>query len=331
MKKIGFTLIYLLMCANISAQFLGQEVKVEKISTALDSFKITAYRYHDLTEGVIEDSISVYMNTTVNAPMFKRNLIKKSQTFLYDSIYYVVYEREIQTFLFAEPTEVDGKIFFDERIDDKSFMNCARGEIRLSRVARWYFFPGNGFLGYDTPVFNHPQFSFYLSNGKIKHDASVTLHHIPFDYDLTNLSTLHTYPPEISIDSITGVLSVDTTLTGKYLVQIMAKNGFRAIKRTMVIDVDKLKYQLTTNTVSRQKPTLNMVLFPNPTQNQLILSTENPLDEIRIYNQLGQLMQQESSISTNQVSIDVSGFSSGIYVVQVRRGSVWQSERFVKE
>ena len=95
--------------------------------------------------------------------------------------------------------------------------------------------------------------------------------------------------------------------------------------------VDTCGAILISNTTSLKKEVIEISIYPNPTQNQLTLSTAKPLDEIRIYNQLGQLIKQESRISSNQVSIDVSGFSSGIYVVQVRQGAVWQSERFVKE
>jgi len=95
--------------------------------------------------------------------------------------------------------------------------------------------------------------------------------------------------------------------------------------------VDTCGAILINNTNTLKKETIDISIFPNPTQNTLNLTTKKSLDVIRIYNQLGQLMWQESSISSNQVSIDVSGFSSGIYVVQVRQGEIWQSERFVKE
>lgn len=150
--------------------------------------------------------------------------------------------------------------------------------------------------------------------------------------------TLIPLPSGFHFDSTNAILSWDTTMTGKYLINIgVIRNisgqiDISATYRTVIIDTDMdntLYVPVSTNAIEQAK--FGIKLHPNPTQNQLTISTEKPLDEIRIYNQLGQLMWQENSISSNQFSVDVSGFSSGIYVVQVRQGAVWQSERFVKE
>jgi len=132
-----------------------------------------------------------------------------------------------------------------------------------------------------------------------------------------------------------GRLSWDINKTGKYFVPINATQymNVSVISQSAAILILDLENRDSLNvfSINRYQPKINLSIFPNPTQNTLNLTTKKSLDEIRIYNQSGQLMWQENSISTNQVSIDVSGFSSGIYVVQVRQGEVWQSERFVKE
>lgn len=60
----------------------------------------------------------------------------------------------------------------------------------------------------------------------------------------------------------------------------------------------------------------NITVFPNPASTQLSISTKNeiPINEITIYNQLGQKVLHSSQISS---SIDVSKLSQGMYIIEV--------------
>lgn len=55
----------------------------------------------------------------------------------------------------------------------------------------------------------------------------------------------------------------------------------------------------------------NFKLYPNPTSSIVTISSEDEIQEIAVYNQLGQIV-----LKTNSKSIDLSSYNSGIYLVQ---------------
>jgi hypothetical protein len=71
-------------------------------------------------------------------------------------------------------------------------------------------------------------------------------------------------------------------------------------------------------------------MYPNPAKDFLILSSTSIIDNIQIYNTLGQLVSKQSSTS-NEVSLNVSNLSKGIYVVVAQVGTSQIREQFIKE
>jgi subtilisin family serine protease len=75
-------------------------------------------------------------------------------------------------------------------------------------------------------------------------------------------------------------------------------------------------------------------LFPNPTENTLILKLSNqPIQEIVVFDLQGRVIFQEHTISTSQTTqIDVSDFRNGIYIVQVMSAQgIVSSSKFIKK
>lgn len=66
-------------------------------------------------------------------------------------------------------------------------------------------------------------------------------------------------------------------------------------------------------------------IYPNPAQNQVFISTESPVQEVKIYNLHGQLM-----ISTHQQLIDISALRAGQYIIEVQNGTQVIREKLVK-
>ena len=57
-------------------------------------------------------------------------------------------------------------------------------------------------------------------------------------------------------------------------------------------------------------------LYPNPTKNNLIISNQEAISQIQIYNISGQLLLNQE-FNLNQINLDISKYSSGIYFVNV--------------
>ena len=71
-------------------------------------------------------------------------------------------------------------------------------------------------------------------------------------------------------------------------------------------------------------------MYPNPAKDFLILSSTSIIDNIQIYNTLGQLVSKLASTS-NEVSLNVSNLSKGVYIVVAQVGTTQIREQFIKE
>ncbi len=75
------------------------------------------------------------------------------------------------------------------------------------------------------------------------------------------------------------------------------------------------------------------IIYPNPAKDILnlkIAATDNKAKSIEIYNLLGK-MQYQSSIVNNQIQINVTDFSKGIYILNIKSNNKINSYRFVVE
>ena len=71
-------------------------------------------------------------------------------------------------------------------------------------------------------------------------------------------------------------------------------------------------------------------LFPNPAQNQLTIQSENQIQSVVIYSVLGEKMIQ-TRVASNAINIDLSGLSTGQYIVEIQNENGVQHQILVKE
>lgn len=81
--------------------------------------------------------------------------------------------------------------------------------------------------------------------------------------------------------------------------------------------------------------TLNDVyVFPNPTKSILNIAVPSGVDMIKnvaVYNYLGQVVAQKTIASQDDLSIDTTNFSNGVYLITVTNGTQNKTLRFIKE
>jgi hypothetical protein len=70
-----------------------------------------------------------------------------------------------------------------------------------------------------------------------------------------------------------------------------------------------------------------VILYPNPSQNEFSIESDLSLDIIKIYNQLGQLVEK-FDVKDTQSSYDISTLSTGLYFVEL---SSVQGKKIVKK
>ena len=79
--------------------------------------------------------------------------------------------------------------------------------------------------------------------------------------------------------------------------------------------------------------TNNVDVYPNPTTGLLILQLGEAggIIELQILNSLGQTVPASFTVFNNQVQLDLSGLSNGMYFLQVEVGDIMHTKRIVKE
>jgi hypothetical protein len=73
--------------------------------------------------------------------------------------------------------------------------------------------------------------------------------------------------------------------------------------------------------------------YPNPTSSQINLTFENKLENasIKIISILGQTVLEKQNLSGNNLSLDVSTLSKGIYILELNDGVSLTNSKFIKE
>lgn len=76
------------------------------------------------------------------------------------------------------------------------------------------------------------------------------------------------------------------------------------------------------------------MVYPNPTHNEIVFTTSQPLfdktDKISLYNLQGQLLST-SPLNTQQVRLDLASYPNGIYLLKSSVNGVYQTFKIIKE
>jgi hypothetical protein len=72
-----------------------------------------------------------------------------------------------------------------------------------------------------------------------------------------------------------------------------------------------------------------LVYHPNPVSNVLNITNDQPIDQVKVFNLLGQKVFEETAINISQ--IDFSSASSGVYFVKIASASATKILRIIKE
>ena len=89
--------------------------------------------------------------------------------------------------------------------------------------------------------------------------------------------------------------------------------------------IQKAKYEMTN--IDQNTIFDNLKIYPNPVNDKLQISYDNLLiDKIKIINNLGKLIYQSNKINKSNITIDLSPFDKGIYIIDI----MTQNQKFTK-
>jgi hypothetical protein len=130
---------------------------------------------------------------------------------------------------------------------------------------------------------------------------------------------------DLSDDGFYSLVAIaDPTLAGQTLyIRVFEFGG------NNVLSFQISAYSATLSTESFENENA-FTYFPNPVRNELTLNAQKDIENVAIYNMLGQEVLRTQPNTINSV-IDMNGFSQGAYFVQVTIGNVTETIRVIKQ
>lgn len=225
-----------------------------------------------------------------------------------------------------------------EKICDGS--NTAVGEMAISNVidynGDYTCYDPNGFdcIGTfvmyikDENVFNlHLRLGFRGANNTKIVSNEADLFNWPVDSDWYSAG-INFDPSKFFV--VEGAGTVEETLEDVIEMRIIhnADISFDGaiVNGSLKIDYMSWGILLNTHDILAQKT----IIYPNPAQELLTISSEIPIDQYRIHNVTG-AMVSEGKFENNQQQIDVSNLKTGMYFIEMYSGDLKTSQKFIKQ
>jgi len=125
--------------------------------------------------------------------------------------------------------------------------------------------------------------------------------------------------------SATTVLAIGLSAETEYDVYVISDCGFG---ETATSDVVSFETKPTTNVADFDIS--NLTIYPNPTNSNLNISASKVIEDIQVYNILGQqvLSANPNSLET---TLDVRGLNAGNYILKVTAEGITNAVRFIKK
>lgn len=103
-------------------------------------------------------------------------------------------------------------------------------------------------------------------------------------------------------------------------------------RRLIYLDINLPGICLNPLEVNGQILQNNLVqIFPNPATNHFYIQSEKNIQEVSIYNSLGQLMYQKYNINSEKIDVDVANYSKGLYLIKTKSNNEYFSSKIIKE
>lgn len=125
-------------------------------------------------------------------------------------------------------------------------------------------------------------------------------------------ATNYTWSPATSLSSNTGSVVVSSAVATT-IYTITGNNGTCIANKNMTLTVS------TCTGINNLLSTAELSVYPNPSNGLFTISNSINTDklDVSITNALGQIIVSESAINTNQITVDLSKYSKGIYYAKV--------------
>jgi hypothetical protein len=122
-----------------------------------------------------------------------------------------------------------------------------------------------------------------------------------------------------------GTFTPSTAGTGTHVISYTVTDGnncSRTVTSNIVVDACASIDEIENN---------SLIVFPNPTNTDLtIVSNTSTISSINVYDAAGRLVETLSDINTNEIKIDVTNYSTGVYNFEIKTETSTLRKRIIK-
>lgn len=191
---------------------------------------------------------------------------------------------------------------------------------------------GGNFIGMDLDKFIDATNMTHLHM-----DYWISTDHTPGTVLNPKLSNHGNQSSETSAIDITNIINSQDEVK-KWQSKDFPLNGLRqSIKQFLITDAAKVGvyyldnvYMYVAGTAGVEDNLFNVSIYPNPASNKLNISAANTIQNVEIYNVLGKKVMS-LSINKSSESIDISGLSSGVYMIKYNVDDAVGTSKFIKQ
>ena len=171
----------------------------------------------------------------------------------------------------------------------------------------WVEFYEDSWLAYDAPLMSFSKIPF---DGKL--DVALTRADETSKSGFGPVGTV-----KIVVDDLNGIrFDEDEEFT---TISFVGTSGLTRTGHLTKLNDAEINIQVNESDFDPELNKNVLNVYPNPTDEFVTISTNyhNPMEEIRIFNLMGQLIYSKSNVGTNEIELDVSYLESGIYIIDV--------------
>lgn len=134
-----------------------------------------------------------------------------------------------------------------------------------------------------------------------------------------------------ALDASTGELTVQTQsaldfeTTPSFSLEVEVSDGEFSTSATVTVNLNDVNESV----LSIDHPGGEFTIYPNPVQNDLVISPDQSSADLVVTNISGQLMMQENSTDLSK-PLNVRGLENGVYILLIKTDQQTIFKRFIK-
>lgn len=133
----------------------------------------------------------------------------------------------------------------------------------------------------------------------------------------------------LTIDPITGMFTGTPNLIGCYLVDVCCHEW----REGVLINTVTREFEFIVSGCVPDTPAVpptELVVFPNPATTEITIASPDTINQLTIYDALGQTMFSNNGYNTREVHVGIASLVRGMYFIKINGPGYKKVRKFVK-